>query len=161
MTEIILYVGLGIFIIGGIGLLIAAFRTNILWGLAVLLIAPVAVIYLIVHWQDAKGPFKTQIFGFLIVLFSAYLSGGINIPTSLNSVFSSSPVISNQQLTSSPSTGYSSYPEVSSPQFKCDGRQHCSQMRSRDEAEFFLSNCPNTKMDGNNDGIPCEKQWCH
>lgn len=41
-------------------------------------------------------------------------------------------------------------------QFKCDGRQHCSQMRSRAEAEFFVRNCPNTKMDGDNDGIPCE-----
>ncbi|PKM26242.1 MAG: calcium-binding protein [Gammaproteobacteria bacterium HGW-Gammaproteobacteria-13] len=41
-------------------------------------------------------------------------------------------------------------------QFSCDGRQHCSQMRSRTEAEFFLRNCPNTKMDGDNDGIPCE-----
>lgn len=40
--------------------------------------------------------------------------------------------------------------------FTCDGRQHCSQMRSRAEAEFFLRNCPNTKMDGDNDGIPCE-----
>lgn len=40
--------------------------------------------------------------------------------------------------------------------FSCDGRQHCSQMRSRAEAEFFLRNCPNTKMDGDNDGIPCE-----
>ena len=41
-------------------------------------------------------------------------------------------------------------------QFSCDGRQHCSQMRSRGEAEFFLRNCPNTKMDGDRDGIPCE-----
>jgi hypothetical protein len=40
--------------------------------------------------------------------------------------------------------------------FSCDGRQHCSQMRSRAEAEFFLRNCPGTKMDGDNDGIPCE-----
>src|SRR5690606_35109554 len=40
--------------------------------------------------------------------------------------------------------------------FKCDGRQHCSEMRSRAEAEFFIRNCPNTKMDGDNDGIPCE-----
>jgi cold shock CspA family protein len=40
--------------------------------------------------------------------------------------------------------------------FKCDGRQHCSQMNSRAEAEFFSRNCPNTKMDGDNDGIPCE-----
>lgn len=41
-------------------------------------------------------------------------------------------------------------------QFQCDGRQHCSQMTSRAEAEFFLRNCPNTKMDGDNDGVPCE-----
>lgn len=40
--------------------------------------------------------------------------------------------------------------------FSCDGRQHCSQMRSRAEAEFFLSSCPNTKMDGDHDGVPCE-----
>lgn len=41
--------------------------------------------------------------------------------------------------------------------FKCDGRQHCSQMRSRAEAEFFIAHCPNTKMDGDHDGIPCER----
>ncbi len=40
--------------------------------------------------------------------------------------------------------------------FHCDGRQHCSQMSSRAEAEYFLSNCPDTKMDGDHDGIPCE-----
>jgi hypothetical protein len=40
--------------------------------------------------------------------------------------------------------------------FHCDGRQHCSQMGSRAEAEFFLRNCPDTKMDGDHDGIPCE-----
>lgn len=44
--------------------------------------------------------------------------------------------------------------------FKCDGRTYCSQMTSCEEAKFFIKNCPNTKMDGNNDGIPCEKQWC-
>ena len=40
--------------------------------------------------------------------------------------------------------------------FTCDGRQHCSQMTSRAEAKFFTRHCPNTKMDGDNDGIPCE-----
>lgn len=44
--------------------------------------------------------------------------------------------------------------------FTCDGRTYCSQMTSCAEATFFLKNCPGTKMDGNNDGIPCEKQWC-
>ncbi len=45
--------------------------------------------------------------------------------------------------------------------FKCDGRTHCSQMNSCAEAEFFLKNCPNTQMDGNGDGEPCEQQWCN
>jgi hypothetical protein len=44
--------------------------------------------------------------------------------------------------------------------FKCDGRVYCSQMTSCEEAKFFLQNCPGTKMDGDGDGIPCEKQWC-
>jgi cold shock CspA family protein len=44
----------------------------------------------------------------------------------------------------------------SNANFSCDGRQHCSQMTSRAEAEYFIKYCPNTKMDGDRDGIPCE-----
>jgi hypothetical protein len=44
--------------------------------------------------------------------------------------------------------------------FRCDGRTHCSQMTSCEEATFFLRNCPGSSMDGDNDGIPCERQWC-
>lgn len=50
--------------------------------------------------------------------------------------------------------------EASSSQFSCDGREYCSQMTSCEEAMLFLRNCPGVKMDGNNDGIPCERQWC-
>ena len=46
-----------------------------------------------------------------------------------------------------------------SSKFKCDGRQHCSQMSSYEEAVFFYNNCPDTKMDGDHDGIPCERQF--
>ncbi|MDR7017094.1 cold shock CspA family protein/Tfp pilus assembly protein PilE [Prolinoborus sp. 3657] len=46
-----------------------------------------------------------------------------------------------------------------SSEFSCDGRRHCSQMRSYEEAVFFLRNCPNTEMDGDGDGIPCERQF--
>lgn len=46
----------------------------------------------------------------------------------------------------------------SSPWFVCDGRQHCSQMSSCAEAEYFLRHCPDTKMDGDSDGEPCEQQ---
>ncbi|WAU77168.1 excalibur calcium-binding domain-containing protein [Acinetobacter sp. TR3] len=45
--------------------------------------------------------------------------------------------------------------------FQCDGRKHCSQMRSLEEARWFVRNCPDTEMDGNNDGEPCERQFRH
>lgn len=45
--------------------------------------------------------------------------------------------------------------------FKCDGRVHCSQMASCSQAKYFLGHCPGVKMDGDGNGIPCEKQWCN
>ncbi|NRD75812.1 excalibur calcium-binding domain-containing protein [Shewanella sp. VB17] len=47
--------------------------------------------------------------------------------------------------------------------FSCEeGKQHCSQMRSCSEAKYYLylKNCPYTKMDGDSDGIHCERQHC-
>ena len=74
---------------------------------------------------------------------------------------SQTPVTSNGDL----ATFDEKYPKVVIPKsvipkntqnFTCDGRQHCSQMTSRAEAVFFINNCPNTKMDGDGDGKPCE-----
>ena len=45
-------------------------------------------------------------------------------------------------------------------EYSCDGRQHCSQMSSCEEATFFIQNCPNTNMDGDHDCIPSERQHC-
>jgi hypothetical protein len=49
---------------------------------------------------------------------------------------------------------------VRAPGFKCDGRTYCSRMTSCAEATFVLRNCPGVKMDGDGNGIPCERQWC-
>jgi len=45
--------------------------------------------------------------------------------------------------------------------YSCDGKVHCSEMLSCEEARFYLKNCPGTKMDGDNDGKPCEKRCGH
>ena len=50
-------------------------------------------------------------------------------------------------------------PAASQP-FRCDGRTYCSQMHSCAEATWVSNHCPGTKMDGNHDGVPCERQWC-
>ena len=69
MSEILLIVGFVLFLIGGIGFLIASFRAGILWGLGVLLIPFVSLVFLIVHWQTAKKSFLLQVFGGFVMMF--------------------------------------------------------------------------------------------
>ena len=50
-------------------------------------------------------------------------------------------------------------PVEQTEQFQCQGKVWCSQMSSYEEAIFYLRKCPGTKMDGDNDGTPCERQF--
>lgn len=70
----------------------------------------------------------------------------------------SNPVIANAQLAlvNVPSKHVKAEQAVYEKEYSCDGRQYCTQMNSRAEALFFLTHCPNTKMDGDHDGVPCE-----
>lgn len=85
----------------------------------------------------------------LVIGFFTYQRLVSNVPRlqTPNNQIPSSSVLSNELKSELSDTG---------TQFSCDSRQYCSQMNSRAEAEFFTRYCPNTKMDGDNDGIPCE-----
>ena len=73
-------------------------------------------------------------------------SGDYSLPVANTNVIANADL----ELSNSSSKYYSEEP------FTCDGRQYCSQMTSRKEAVYFIQHCPNTKMDGDHDGIPCE-----
>ncbi|RRV17461.1 excalibur calcium-binding domain-containing protein [Pseudomonas saudiphocaensis] len=100
---------------------------------------------------------KLIILAVLAYVGYGYFTGTLDLPFYSNT--QSSPLISNDsgniQITTPPQRSATAV----SSSFQCDGRQHCSQMRSYEEAVFFLRNCPNTKMDGDGDGIPCEQQF--
>jgi len=74
------------------------------------------------------------------VAYSKYFSGSYNLGLVLN---------------------LSGETNTASTEFTCQGKTHCSQMTSCEEANFYIRNCPNTQMDGDGDGIPCERQWCY
>lgn len=65
----------------------------------------------------------------------------------------------NQHVSNEPSGMTFDEPVKPTQLFQCQGKVHCSEMTSFDEAVFYLHNCPGTKMDGDNDGIPCEQQF--
>lgn len=65
------------------------------------------------------------------------------------------PVLTNEDIERMPIY------ETATPRFQCEaGKTHCSHMSSCAEATFYIQHCPNTQMDGDDDGIPCERQWC-
>ncbi|MFN2604453.1 MAG: excalibur calcium-binding domain-containing protein [Gemmatimonadaceae bacterium] len=50
----------------------------------------------------------------------------------------------------------------SNPQFQCEpSKSSCAQMNSCAEAFFHQERCGVAEMDGDRDGIPCERQWCN
>ena len=66
----------------------------------------------------------------------------------------------NRQQQTSISTSSFEVGNPNSGGYSCEGKVYCSEMTSCEEAKFYQSNCPGTKMDGDRDGIPCESQWC-
>lgn len=58
-------------------------------------------------------------------------------------------------------TGFSKSTMQTSARFTCAGKTRCTEMTSCEEATFYLQNCPGTLMDGDGDGIPCERQHCN
>ena len=69
--EVLSIIGLIVFVMGGFGLLIAAFKTNILWGVGVIVFAPAALVFTVLHWSEARNPFLLQLFGLLMMFFGS------------------------------------------------------------------------------------------
>ena len=137
--------GLIVFLIGSFWYLITTFRTGILWGLSCMFLPFVSFIFLFVHWKVAAKPFLVSILGVGIAL-----SGTLFVPP-----YNSPSHITKYQTTSLLKK------EKSDERYKCKGKIYCSEMTSCAEAKFYLRNCKGTKIDGNHDGVPCEKQWCN
>lgn len=66
--------GFIIMLVGGIWLLIEAFKESVLWGLGCLFIPIVSLIFVILHWDKAGKPFLIQIVG--LILFA--IGGGLS-----------------------------------------------------------------------------------
>ncbi len=143
LSTILLISGLIVFLIGSIGFLIATFRAGILWGLGCMFLPLVSFIFLFVHWKTASKPFLVSMLGIAILFLSTMFLSTAGTTQSI-AKYASDTTLDNRNIA----------------EFQCSGKSYCSEMSSCAEAKFYLHNCRGTKIDGNNDGIPCEKQWC-
>ncbi|MBW3530450.1 excalibur calcium-binding domain-containing protein [Shewanella sp. NKUCC06_TVS] len=106
------------------------------------------------HHNSRKSSFNTIIpllIILAIVIFGFKQYQEFNEAPAIDKV----PVLTNEDIERMPIY------ETATPRFQCEaGKTHCSHMSSCAEATFYIQHCPNTQMDGDGDGIPCERQWC-
>lgn len=145
LNKTLIISGFIVFLIGSFAFLVATFRAGILWGISCMLLPFVSFIFLFIHWKTASKPFLLSMFGIVILFISTMFlptAGTIQNVSKFN-------IGNNSDKTKN-----------NNAKFQCDGKVYCSEMSSCAEAKFYLRNCSGTKIDGNNDGIPCEKQFC-
>ena len=80
LGTLLMVVGYGIAIVGGIWLLVVAFRESLGWGLCSLLLPIVSLVFAITHWDDAKKPFLTNLVGVAVVIVGILLKAGAESP---------------------------------------------------------------------------------
>jgi hypothetical protein len=76
MNWLLIALGLTVLVnvVAGLWFLVAAFRVGILWGICVLLIPGAALVFLVMHWAEAKTPFLISLLtgiGMLALLLSS------------------------------------------------------------------------------------------
>jgi hypothetical protein len=76
IATILVLLGLVALLVGGVAYIIAAFRTSVLWGLGVLFFGPVSLVFLFLHWSEAKKPFFLQLWGIGFIIAATLLADG-------------------------------------------------------------------------------------
>lgn len=66
-------VGALVAIVGGIMVLIAAFREGVWWGVGSLLLWPVQLFFVVTHWAETKKGFLTSVCGLGLIVVGALL----------------------------------------------------------------------------------------
>jgi hypothetical protein len=66
----LLILGLGLSVVGGVWLLVEAFKTSIWWGLGCFFIPFVTLFYLFSYWKEARRPFGLYLLGIVILITS-------------------------------------------------------------------------------------------
>jgi hypothetical protein len=73
IKTVILLAAYAAFAVGSIWLIIRAFRTGVLWGLACLFISPMMILFAVTHWSAGRDPLLLQVSGFLLFFVGACL----------------------------------------------------------------------------------------
>ncbi|MBL4847134.1 MAG: hypothetical protein JKY65_16560 [Planctomycetes bacterium] len=70
---ILALIGLVIAAIGGLWLYVEGFKESIVWGLLMLFVGPVSLVFVAMHWDKAGKPFLIHIGGIVLMVLGMML----------------------------------------------------------------------------------------
>ena len=74
LATLTLSFGMLVFLLGSFGFIVAAFRENLGWGIAVLFVPVAHLLFLVLHWRLTKGTFFLQLWGVAIIFVAVLMS---------------------------------------------------------------------------------------
>lgn len=74
LAILVVAIGIIISLVGGIWFLVESFRASIWWGLGVLFVPFVDIIFLITHWNVAAKPFGISVLGGIIAFAATFIA---------------------------------------------------------------------------------------
>ena len=82
MGAILFAIGAILALVGGIMMLIKAFKESIGWGIGSLIIPFVLLIFAFMHWEDCKKGFLIWLIGFVLYIVG-FVMGGVELAGSM------------------------------------------------------------------------------
>jgi hypothetical protein len=74
LSAVLLLLGGVLILLGCVMFIVNAFKVSVAWGLGVLLLAPVGLVFLVKNWKESKVSFLLQLAGGIFVLAGMYLA---------------------------------------------------------------------------------------
>jgi hypothetical protein len=73
MSAVLMLVGGVLVLVGSIMFIVNAFKVSVAWGLGVLFLAPVGLVFLVKNWRESKTSFLIQLAGVALVVVAILL----------------------------------------------------------------------------------------
>ena len=70
---VLLLTGSLLMLLGSVMFLIKAFRVSVAWGVGVLLLAPVGIVFLVKNWRESRTSFLMQLGGLALFVAGVFL----------------------------------------------------------------------------------------
>jgi hypothetical protein len=73
LTAVLMFAGGLLLLVGSIMFVVNAFKVSVAWGLGVLFLAPVGLVFLVKNWRESKKSFLLSLVGAALVVVGLVL----------------------------------------------------------------------------------------